>query len=90
MADISVLVDKITSVVVEIIFKEDVITSSVAMVTYIMVEITFKVAVVTSTETKITFVVNETTFSGSDYFFSSKYNLCSDRDHFICWLTSVS
>ena len=60
MADISVLVAKIISVVVEVIFKEDVITS-VAKITYIMVEITCKVAVVTSTVTNITFVVNETT-----------------------------
>ena len=43
MADISVLVAKITFVVVEINFKEDVITSSVANITYIVVEITFKV-----------------------------------------------
>ena len=47
MADISVLVAKIISVVVEVIFKEDVITSSVAKITYIMVEITCKVDVVT-------------------------------------------
>ena len=39
MADISVSVAKITSVVVEIIFKENVITSSVAKITYIVVEI---------------------------------------------------
>ena len=56
MADISVLVAKITFVVVEIIFKEDVITSSVAKITYIVVGITLKVAVVTSSVTKITFV----------------------------------
>ena len=54
MADIIVLGAKITFVVVEIIFKEAVITSSVVKITYIVVEITFKVAVVTSLVAEIT------------------------------------
>ena len=52
MADISVLVAKITFVVVEIIFKEIVITSSVAKITYIVVEKLFSVV-------NIIFVVTE-------------------------------
>ena len=71
MADISVLVAKITFVVVEIIFKEDVITFSVAKIIYIVV-----VAVVTSSVAKITLVVNETikliTFSVVNHLFSGK------------------
>ena len=39
---------KITFVVAEIIFKEDVITSYVPKITYIVAEIIFKVVVVTS------------------------------------------
>ena len=89
MADFSVLVANITFVVVEIIFKEEVITSSVANITHIEVEITFKVAVGTSSVVRITFVVNETIFKVAVIFFSGKYYFCSDRDHF-CWLTSVS
>ena len=61
VSDISVLVANITFVVVEIIFKEDVITASVAEITYIVAEITFKVTVVNSSAAKITFVVDETT-----------------------------
>ena len=56
------LVANITVVVVEIIFKEDVITSSVPNISHIVVEITFKVAVGTSSVAKITFVVNGTIF----------------------------
>ena len=47
---------------VEIIFKEDVITSSVVKITYIVAEITFNVAGVTSSVAKIMFVVTESTF----------------------------
>ena len=43
---------------VDIIFKKDVITSSVANITNIVIEITFKMAVVTSSVAKITSVVN--------------------------------
>ena len=61
---------KITFVVVDIIFKEDVITSSVAKITYIVVEIsnlvTFKVAVVMSSVAK----------------FLSDQDLCRGRDTF--------
>ena len=62
---------KITFVVVDIIFKEDVITSSVAKITYIVVEIsklvTFKVAVVTSSVAK---------------FLSDQDHLCGGQDTF--------
>ena len=49
---------KITFLEVEMIFKEDVITSSVANINYIVVEITFKVAVITSSVAKVIYVVN--------------------------------
>ena len=55
MADISLLVTKITFVVAEIIIKKDVITSYVPQITYIVPEITLKVVVVTSSVAKITF-----------------------------------
>ena len=42
MADISVLVAKITFVVAEIIFKEHLITSSMAKLTFVVDEITFQ------------------------------------------------
>ena len=44
---------KITFVVVEIIFKEDVITLSVAKITYIVAEITFKLGAITSSVVNI-------------------------------------
>ena len=47
VADISLLVNKITFVVAEI-FNEDVITSDVPKTTYIVAEIFFKVVLVTS------------------------------------------
>ena len=49
MADISLLVAKVTFVVAKMIFMENVITSSVAkiMYIYIVAEITFKVTEVT-------------------------------------------
>ena len=43
VADISLLVTKIISVVAEIIIREDVIASYVAKITFIVDEITFKV-----------------------------------------------
>ena len=48
VADISLLVTKITLVVAEIIIKEDVITSYLAKITFIVAEIICKVAVVNS------------------------------------------
>ena len=42
MAGISRLVAKITFLVVDVIFKGNVITSSVAKITYVVVEITLK------------------------------------------------
>ena len=54
MADISLLVVKITFVVAELIIKEQVITSSVAKITYVVAEITFKVVIGTSPVAKIT------------------------------------
>ena len=48
MAEISLLVTKISFVVAEIIIKEDVITSYVAKITFIVAEIICKIAVVTS------------------------------------------
>ena len=59
MTDFSVLVANITFVVVEIIFKEDVTTSSVAKITYIVF---FKVAVITSSVINIFFVVTDIIF----------------------------
>ena len=47
VADISLFVAKITSVMAEIIIKEHLITSSVAKITYVVAEITFKVALIT-------------------------------------------
>ena len=78
-------VAKITFVVAEIMFKGDVITSSVVKITYIVAEITLKVAVVTSLVAKITFVINVITFvvaaiiSNCDHFCSSWDNF----DHFL-------
>ena len=54
VADISLLVVKITFVVAELIIKEQVITSSVAKITYVVAEITFKVVIGTSPVAKIT------------------------------------
>ena len=48
VADISLLVTKITFVVAKIFFKEDVITSYVPKITYIVAEIFLKVVVVIS------------------------------------------
>ena len=44
---------KITSVKANIIFKVDVITSSVVKITFLVAEITFKVAIITSSMAKI-------------------------------------
>ena len=71
------LVSKITFGMVEIIFKEDVITSSVAKITYTVVKITFKLAVVTSSVAIITFVVNGTTFKVAVITFSVVDIICS-------------
>ena len=68
VADISLFVANIASIVAELIIKEHVVTSSVAKITYIVAEITFKVVVVTSSEVKITFVVDETTFKVITFF----------------------
>ena len=57
MADTSLLVAKITFVVTQIIFKEDVIISPVANFIFAVNEITFEVAVINSSVVKITFVV---------------------------------
>ena len=62
VADINLLIAKITFVVADIIIKEHVITSSVANITYVVAEITLKVVVVTSSVATITIVVDETTF----------------------------
>ena len=48
VADISLLVTKITFVVAEIIIKEDVITSYMPKITYTVAEIIFKMVVITS------------------------------------------
>ena len=57
MADTSLLVAKVTFVVTQIIFKEDVIINPVTNIIFAVNEITFKVAVINSSVAKITFVV---------------------------------
>ena len=55
MADISLIVSKITFVTTEVTFKVVVIISSVTMITFVVDEMTFKVAIINSSVVKITF-----------------------------------
>ena len=62
MADNCLLLTKITFVVTQIIFKDDVINSPVAKIIFVVIWILFKVAVINSSVSKSTFVVTGTTF----------------------------
>ena len=71
----------ITSSVVKITFKMDVIISSVAKITFVVAEITFEVDVITSTVTKIKCVFIALVKHIAVVLVSSKLDYCSSLFH---------